>query len=400
VGGSLCFIASAAWSDNLHTMGSGFTVGNIVFKVVFIWISIGVAIASLRHGKWIPNVGAIIRVGVLAFFSVTVLIYGIEHGVHGYGAGDFNPSSLVIFLGLVPLLLFNYVGFELQNGAAEEMQNPQHDVPVTVLQSGIITVLAYSIPVFGIVAVLPSSQITGIGGFLDAVHTTFSVYGGAQNFLTDLMVFGFIFALVTSGAVWMMGSDRILAVAAYDGAFPGYFGRFHARLGTPVRVNVMSGITSTIFMLAAVYLLSGSASAANTFTVVLYLATSTTLLSYLVIFPAAIKLRLSHGHVSRPYRLGKSGNGLMWLCTGLCTGWMVLGSWVALFPGTLESITGHSYSVMDSYGVTRLRFEVFTLGTLVVILAIGVIGYVLAADVRAKAVEVPIESGLEPASGD
>jgi glutamate:GABA antiporter len=400
VGGSLCFIASAAWSDNLHTMGSGFTVGNIVFKVVFIWISIGVAIASLRHGKWIPNVGAIIRVGVLAFFSVTVLIYGIEHGVHGYGAGDFNPSSLVIFLGLVPLLLFNYVGFELQNGAAEEMQNPQHDVPVTVLQSGIITVLAYSIPVFGIVAVLPSSQITGIGGFLDAVHTTFSVYGGAQNFLTDLMVFGFIFALVTSGAVWMMGSDRILAVAAYDGAFPGYFGRFHARLGTPVRVNVMSGITSTIFMLAAVYLLSGSASAANTFTVVLYLATSTTLLSYLVIFPAAIKLRLSHGHVSRPYRLGRSGNGLMWLCTGLCTGWMVLGSWVALFPGTLESITGHSYSVMDSYGVTRLRFEVFTLGTLVVILAIGVIGYVLAADVRAKAVEVPLESGLEPASGD
>ncbi|HKV69313.1 MAG TPA: APC family permease [Gaiellales bacterium] len=400
VGGSLCFIASAAWSDNLHHIGSGFSIGDMAFKLAFIWISIGVAIASLRHGKWIPNVGAIVRVGVLAFFSITVVIYAAKHGVHGYAAGDFNPNSLVIFLGLVPLLLFNYVGFELQNGAAEEMQNPQHDVPVTVLQSGIITVLCYSIPVFGILAVLPAGQITGIGGFLDAVHTTFSVYGGAQNFLTDVMVFGFIFALVTSGAVWMMGSDRILAVAAYDGAFPGYFGRFHARLGTPVRVNVMSGITSTIFMLAAVYLLSGSASAANTFTVVLYLATSTTLLSYLVIFPAAIKLRMSHGHVARPYRLGKSGNGLMWVCTILCTGWMVLGSWVALFPGTLESLTGHSYSVMDSYGVTRLRFEVFTLGTLVVILAIGVIGYILAADVRAKAVEVPLESGLEPASGD
>jgi amino acid transporter len=400
VGGSLAFIATAAWSDNLHPIGTGFTVGNIAFKVIFIWISIGVAIASLRHGKWIPNVGAIIRIGVLAFFSVTVLIYGIEHGVHGYSAGDFNPNSLIIFLGLVPLLLFNYVGFELQNGAAEEMQNPQRDVPVTVLQSGVVTVLAYSIPVFGILAVLPSSAITGIGGFLDAVHTTFGVYGGAQNFLTDLMVFGFIFALVTSGAVWMMGSDRILAVAAYDGAFPGYFGRFHARLGTPVRVNVMSGIASTIFMLAAVQLLSGSASAANTFTVVLYLATSTTLLSYLLIFPAAIKLRKSHGHVPRPYRLGKSGDGLMWVCTALCTGWMLLGSWVAVFPGTLESITGHSYSVMDSYGVSRVRFEVFTLGTLAVILVFGLIGYALAADVRAKAVDIPLDTGMEPASGD
>ncbi len=399
-GGLARFIATAAWSDNLHPIGSGFTVGNILFKTVFIWISIGVAIASLRHGKWIPNVGAIIRIGVLAFFSVTVLIYGIEHGVHGYAAGKFNPSSMVVFLGLVPLLLFNYVGFELQNGAAEEMQNPQRDVPVTVLQSGIVTVLAYSIPVFGILAVLPASQITGIGGFLDAVHTTFSVYGGAQNILTDAMVFGFIFALVTSGAVWMMGSDRILAVAAYDGAFPGYFGRFHPRLGTPVRVNVMSGITSTIFMLAAVQLLSGSASAASTFTVVLYLATSTTLLSYLLIFPAAIKLRMSHGHVPRPYRLGSAGNGLMWVCTIVCTAWMLLGSWVAIFPGILERITGHSYSIEASYGVSRLRFEVFTLGTLAVILVVGVIGYALAADVRARAVDVPLDTGFEPAAGD
>src|SRR4029078_12972520 len=154
--------------------------------------------------------------------------------------------------------LFSYVGLELQNGAAEEMQNPQHDVPVTVLQSAVITVLCYGIPIFGILAVLPSSKITGIGGFLDAAPTPFTVYGGAQNFLTDVMVFGFIFALVTSGAVWMMGSDRILAVGAYDGAFPGYFGRLHPRLGTPVRVNVMSGITSTIFMLAAGDLSRGS----------------------------------------------------------------------------------------------------------------------------------------------
>ena len=400
VGGSLAFIATDAWSGNLHTIGSGFTVGNITFKLVFIWISIGVAIASLRRGKWIPNVGAIVRVGVLAFFSITVLIYAIEHGVHGFGAGDFVPSDMLVFLGLVPLLLFNYVGFELQNGAAEEMQDPQRDVPVTVIQSGIVTVLAYAIPIFGILAVIQTSKITGIGGFLDAVHTTFSVYGGAQNFMVDLMALGFIFALVTSGSVWMMGSDRILAVAAYDGAFPGYFGRFHPRLGTPVRVNVMSGIASTIFMLAAVQLLTGSASAANSFTVVLYLATSTTLLSYLLIFPAGIKLRLSHGGVHRPYRLGASGNGLMWVCATVTTAWMLLGSWVAIFPGTLEELTGHSYSVMDSYGVSRLRFEVFTLGTLAIVLVIGVVGYLLAADVRARAVDVPLEGGLEAATGD
>ena len=402
VGGSLAFIATAAWSDHIHTIGTK-TAGDYAFKIIFIWIAIGVAIVSLRYGKWIPNVGAMIRMGVLGFFSITVVIYAIKHGVHGvsfaHPFGAPGTSALLVFLGLVPLLLFNYVGFELQNGAAEEMINPQRDVPVTVIQSMIITILCYCIPVFGIIAVIPAKQITGIGGFLDAVGTTFSVYGSAGHFLTQVMALGFIFALLTSGAVWMIGSDRIQAVAAYDGAAPGFFGVFNARLGTPVRVNVMSGITSTIFMIAAEYFSTGSN--ANTFTVVLYLATSTTLLSYLLIFPAGIMLRRKHGHVHRPYRLGKVGDGWMWLCCIICLAWMALGSWVAVFPGLIEEATGHSYSVMASYGVSRARFEAFTLGTLGVIVALAVIGYILGAPVRKRQVDIPIEAGvLQPAAGD
>ena len=66
------------------------------------------------------------------------------------------------------------------------------------------------------------------------------------------MALGFVFTLLTSGAVWMIGSDRIQAVAAYDGAFPGVLRRLQPPLGTPVRVNVLSGVVSTIFMVAAV----------------------------------------------------------------------------------------------------------------------------------------------------
>lgn len=396
VGGSLAFISTEAWSSNISHIGTGWTFGNVAFKTIFIWISIGVAIVSLQRGKWIPNVGAIVRIGVLAFFSFTVIIYGIEHGVHGYSFHQFGPSTAV-FLGLVPLLLFNYVGFELQNGAAEEMVDPQKDVPKSVGISAVVTVLAYAIPIFCILEVLPTSKITGIGGFLDAVHTTFSVYGGAQNFMVDLMALGFIFALITSGSVWMMGSDRIQAVASYDGAFIPWFGRFNSYFGTPVRVNVMSGIVSTIFMLAALEFSTGSN--ANTFTVVLYLATSTTLLSYLLIFPTVIKLRYNHPHVHRPYHLpfGMAG---VWISGVLCTAWMLLGSWAAVFPGTIdEYIFGLHYSVQDNYGVSRARFEVFTLGTLGVVVLVGVVGYWLGKPVREREVDVPIEA-LSPAAGD
>ena len=130
VGGSLAFIATEAWSENLFNIGSG-SAGDYIFKGLFIWLSIGVAIVSLRRGKWIPNVGAFLRVFMLGVFTVTTIIYAFNHGVSGFPIGDLKPT-VAVFLALVPLLLFNYVGFELQNGAAEEMENPRRDVPVAV----------------------------------------------------------------------------------------------------------------------------------------------------------------------------------------------------------------------------------------------------------------------------
>ena len=378
VGGSLAFIATSAWSANVFGIGNG-TVGDYVFKLVFIWISIGVAIVSLRYGKWIPNAGAILRGIVLGFFSLTVLIYGAKHGVAGFATSQLSPTRAVFF-GLVPLLLFNYVGFELQNGAAEEMENPQRDVPLSILRSGITGVLMYAVPIFCILLVLPAKAVTGIGGFIDAVTLVFhGVYGGAAHVLLIFMTLGFVGALVTSGAVWMIGSDRIQAVAAYDGAFFPYFGIFNRKLGTPVRVNVMSGIVASAFCVVALAAFNGGANAK--FIVVLDIAISTTLLSYLWIFPAALKLRYSHGHVHRPYRhpWGMAG---IWASTVLITFWIALGSFVAVFPDTLEKLFGVGYDFKATWDVTRTTFEVLTLGTLIVIVLFGLIGYVVAKPVR------------------
>jgi amino acid transporter len=390
VGGSLAFIAHDSWSANISSIGTA-SFGDYFFKLVFIWISIGVAIISLRYGKWIPNAGAVLRGIVLGFFSLTVIIYGFKHGVAGFQWGHLSPTR-AIFFGLVPVLLFNYVGFELQNAAAEEMENPQRDVPLSVLRSGITGVLMYVIPIFCILLVLPANKVTSIGGFIDAVTLTFNgVYGGAAHALLVVMTLCFIGALVTSGAVWMIGSDRIQAVAAYDGSFFPFFGIFNRRLGTPVRVNVMSGIASSIFCVAAIILLKHQ-STANAFTVVLDIAISTTLLSYLWVFPAVLKLRYSHPHVRRPYVHPWGMTGL-WISTILTTFWIALGSFEAIFPDVLEKVFGVGYGFKGSWGVGRGEFEALTLGTLAVILIFALIGYAAGTQVRSEVAIAEIQDG-------
>jgi amino acid transporter len=387
----LAFIATDSWRANVFNIGHG-TFGDYVFKFIFIWISIGVAIVSLRYGKWIPNVGAFMRIIVLGFFSITVIIYGIKHGFAGFAVSDLSPTRAVFF-GLVPVLLFNYVGFELQNAAAEEMDDPQRDVPISVLRSGITGVLLYVVPILGIILVLPTKDVTGIGGFIDAVTKTFSVYGGAAHTLLIIMTICFVGTLVTSGAVWMIGSDRIQAVAAYDGSFFPWFGVFNRKLGTPVRVNVLSGIVATVFCFAAIAFFNSGDDA--TFQIVLDIAISTTLISYIWIFPAALKLRFTHPDVERPYRVpGKYG---MWISALLITGWVTLGSFVAVFPDVLEKIFGVGYDFKESWGVSRGRFEVYTLASLAIIVAVAVVGYYGGAGTRSQVVAL---EGDRPAPTD
>lgn len=92
----------------------------------------------------------------------------------------------------------------------------------------------------------------------------------------------FIFTLMNSGSAWMMCGDRVLAVASADGSFFPFFGTFHPRLGTPLRANLLSGVIATAFSFAAVLLLKSGSS--STFGVVLNIAISTTLISYILIF--------------------------------------------------------------------------------------------------------------------
>jgi amino acid transporter len=111
----------------------------------------------------------------------------------------------------------------------------------------------------------------------------------------------FILCLLTSGVTWIMGSDRALAVSCYDGAGPRTLGVINAKYGTPVRVNVFSGVVATIVVVLAHQISSGNA--AKYFDAVLGVTISTTLISYLLIYPALWKLRRSHPATPRPFKM-------------------------------------------------------------------------------------------------
>src|SRR5712691_8362216 len=126
--------------------------------------------------------------------------------------------------------------------------------------------------------------------------------GAINNFLywiTNPVWIGGTLAGACVGAI--EGSDRALAVSCYDGAGPRFLGVISARFGTPVRVNVFSGVVATIVVVLAQQITSGDA--AKYFNAVLGVTISTTLISYLFIYPSLWKLRRSHPDTPRPFKM-------------------------------------------------------------------------------------------------
>jgi amino acid transporter len=360
--------------------------GGIAWYVVglaYVWFSVWSAVLSFGIGKWIPTLGAWCRMGLLGLFLVSTVLYAIRHGLHVPHATKFAPTY-TLFIALVPVLFFNYVGFELPSAAGDEMKDPQRDVPVAVLRAMVTSILMYGLPILGVICVLPANQITGVDGFMTAVAKVFTVWGGASSVVTKVAAAGFILAMVSSACTWLMGSDRSQAVACYDGAGPRFLGHFSAKYGTPVTVNFVSGVLSTIVFVCATELTKGNAAAA--FSTMISVTLLFTTMSYLVIFPALIKLRYSHADVKRPYRI-PGGIAGAWVCGVLTTLWSAFASLVGLFPGF--GAGGHllddgalPHDAAGKLIFSRGTFELITFVPVVITLATGALFYVLGAPQR------------------
>ena len=369
-----------------------------IFGLLFVWAGIASVIMALKFGKWVANIGAIIRVVLMAFFTLTVLIYAGEHGVHGFGGGAFKPTWLV-FLAAAPILIFDLEGFELPSAASEELINPRRDVPFAILRSGIGTVLFYGVPILAILLVLPPARLSNVAGFIDALQQVFVVYGGhltssgavltgAGKVLADIAAIGVILGLLSSGVVWLIGSDRAQAVAGYDGAAPRALGYFSKRLGTPIVVNLLSGVVSTVVLILALQLTSGNA--AKYFSATLGLVISMVTITYVLIFPAVIKLRHSRPEVPRPYRIPGGTVGL-WVVAILTTAWAALTTIAIIYPGIG---TAHpDASLPSGFAGQRLEYTLSQVIPLGVMILIGLLFYALGAPTRRQTAAAAAAAG-------
>jgi amino acid transporter len=223
------------------------------------------------------------------------------------------------------VLVYNALGFELMSSAGEEMRDPQRDVPRVVLLSGGLISVVYVLGVLGILLAVPLSELSLLTGTWDALAALGRRFGAAGDAVVLLLGVGFLYACVANIVTWSLGVNRVAAAAAREHALPAAFGLLHPVHNTPARAFVVMGAVSTALLLGNAAMASD---ASNAFWMIFKLSGLCFLLSYLLVFPAFVLLRLRQPDEPRPYRMPGGMPGA-WIAAVVC--WVFIAFACALF---------------------------------------------------------------------
>lgn len=293
-------------------------MGQIVIGVGLTWLTVLVNAVTLDIGKWVPNVGAVVKLIVFAAIIVGAAGYFAENGaVNEVSLATLTPN-LGDGLQYLPVIIYGMLGFELICAGSDEIKNPKKDVPMGILVSGLIIITLYILATVAVLTAIPVADINLVEGLVD---TLMLFFGGSElgvAFVTALAI-GTLYTFFSNGVTWALGANRAAAEAAIDGELPTFFARESQTHGTPVGAAIALGIASTV-ILVLYGLLAGSNE--ELFWSLFAFSGVIFLIPYVAMMFAYLKLRRDEPYVKqpgrdRPFQIG----GPAWLpglLAGIC----------------------------------------------------------------------------------
>lgn len=285
----------------------------VLVAIVMTWLTVLLNICSLRVAKWVPNLGALAKLIVV----VTVIAAAIKTVLSGKGlANDISLHSILpsfdAGLAFLPVIVYNFSGFELMSSAAGEMKNPRRDVPLAVIVSGLCFTGLYILASGALLAVIPREDLSIVSGLTDMLKAVFA-HSGFGSLVVDVIGVLALFTFFANMVTWTLGANRVAVEAAKAGELPRAFGSEFGNQGTPLGAGILTGLVSTGVLLAYAYY---AGSAADLFWSLFSFSSIIFLLPYVLLFPVFLKLRQSHRNIARPYKV-PGPTWLQWIACGI-----------------------------------------------------------------------------------
>ncbi|WP_299089368.1 amino acid permease [uncultured Metabacillus sp.] len=225
---------------------------------------------------------------IMVFIKLAVIFAYIIAGMFYVKPDNWTPFAPFGFEGIITgaaTVFFAYIGFDAVATAAEEVKNPQRDVPIGIIASLAICTVLYMLVSFILTGMVPYSQLNV------ADPVTFALQFVGQDSLAGIISVGAITGITTVLLVMLYAQVRVSFAMSRDGLLPKNFATIHPIFKTPFQNTWLTGIIAAI--------IAGFVD----LTTLAHLVNIGTLAAFTLISVAVIILRITHPDLKRAFKV-------------------------------------------------------------------------------------------------
>lgn len=256
--------------------------GIINLPAIFILAIIaGLLLLGAKESAKLNNILVAIKLGVVLLF----IVLGVSH-IEPSNWHPFMPYGWDGVFSGAAIVFFAYIGFDAVATAAEEVKNPQKDLPKGILASLAICTVLY---------IVVSAILTGMVPYLEykdnAAPVAYALSSVGIQWGSALVSVGAICGITSVLLVMMYGSTRLFYSLSRDGLLPKAFSQVSGKSGAPTKSIVWVFV---ITALVAGFLPIGR---------VAELVNIGTLAAFIIVSLSVILLRKSRPDLERPFKV-------------------------------------------------------------------------------------------------
>lgn len=293
--GLACSVVASGWSAYFQDLVRGFGIhlpqalsgaynpakGSYIdlMAVVVVFFLSAVLLTGVKESSKINNVMVCIKIGVILLFLAVGIFYVKPENwtpFMPYGFSGIIKGAATAFLA--------YIGFDAVSSAAEEVRNPQRDMPIGIISSLAICIVLYVAVSAVLTGMIPYAKLNvgdPVAFALRVVH---------QNWVAGFVSLGSILGITTVLFVMMYGQTRLFFAISRDGLLPKSISKLTEKTKTPTRSIILTWLMATVF--SAVVPLNQLAELTNI----------GTLFAFIVVSISVIVLRKTRPDIPRSFK--------------------------------------------------------------------------------------------------
>ncbi|KAJ0465230.1 putative amino acid/polyamine transporter I, cationic amino acid transporter [Helianthus annuus] len=220
-----------------YVPGLGIVVDPCAAMLVF--VVTGLLCAGIKESTFVQSIVTTANICAMIFVIIAGGYLGFKSGWVGYKlSSGYFPFGVDGMLAGASTVFFSYIGFDSVASTAEEVKNPQRDLPLGIGSALSICCTLYMLVSAVIVGLVPYYEMDPD----TPISSAFASHG--IQWAAYVITIGAVTALCSTLMGSILPQPRILMAMARDGLLPSFFSEVNTRTQVPVKSTILTGLVA------------------------------------------------------------------------------------------------------------------------------------------------------------